>query len=150
MAAPNLNAGQFTIGPNCSVAIFQGGSELNLGLITQIMFSSKIEIEKKRINLMSGYTFILPFIQNWTGEITIQRTDNSLDSLWYNLFEAPVKAGAPYPTCNIIQTVAETGGGTTRFTFQGAALFFDDAGSFENEQGVVQKVSFSAPIRLVG
>jgi hypothetical protein len=150
MPAPNLNAGQFTLGPNCSVAIFQGGSELNIGIITEIMFSSKVEIEKKKINLMSGYTFILPFIQNWTGELTIQRTDNSLDSVWYNLFEAPVKAGGQYPSVNIIQTIRETNGSTTRFTFQGAAMFYDDAGSFQNEEGVTQKVSFSSPIRLVG
>jgi len=149
MVAPNLNAGQFTLGPNNSVAIFNGGAEINIGLLTEISWMSKQEIEKKKINLMSGYTFLLPFIQNWTGEIHIQRTDNSLDSVWYNMFEAPVKAGAAYPSFNIIQTIRETNGSTSRYTFQGAVIFYDDAGSFQNEEGVVQKVSFSAPLRIV-
>ena len=150
MAAPTLSGGQFTLGPNNSVAIFQGGAELNIGLITTVSWMSKVEIEKKKINLMSGYTFILPFIQNWTGELTIQRTSNVLDSVWYNLFEAPVKAGGAYPSVNLLQTIRETDGSVSRYTFQGAAIFYDDAGSFSNEEGVTQKISFSAPIRIVG
>lgn len=150
MAAPVLDGGQFTVGPNCSVAIYQGGTEIDIGLITQINWSSKPEIEKKRVNLMSGYTFILPFIQNWAGEMEIQRTGNKLDSIWYNLFELPYKSGLGYPALNIIQTIRETDRQTiTRLTFQGAAVFYDDAGRFENETPVTQRLSFSAPIRKV-
>jgi len=149
MVQPILDSAQFTLGPNNSVAIYKGGSELDIGLLTEINWMSKVDIEKKKINLMSGYTFTLAFIQNWTGEITIQRTSSKLDKLWFNSYEAPVKAGAAYPSVNIIQTIRETDGSTSRYTFQGAALFYDDAGTFSNEEGVVQKISFSAPIRIV-
>lgn len=150
MAAPNLQAGQFTIGPNCSVAIYNGGSEVNIGLITQINFSSKPRISKKQINLMSGYTFDLAFLQGWEGSFDIQRTDASLDKFWYDNVEVAVQGGLPFPSFNIIATISETDKSTTRFTFQGAIIYFDDAGDFKNEEGVMQKISFASPIRLVG
>jgi hypothetical protein len=150
MAAPNLNAGQFTIGPNNSIAIYQGGSEVNIGVITTIKWNSKTRIEKKRVNLMSGYTFELPFLQGWEGTFEIQRTSNILEQFWYNQIEVPVRAGLPYPSLNIIQTLRETDGVTiTRLTFQGAILYYDNAGDYENENAVTQSLSFSSPVRIV-
>lgn len=150
MATPNLTGGQFTLGPNNSIAIYNGGSEVNIGVITTVRWSSKPVIVKKQVNIMSGYTFNLPFLHGWEGSFEIQRTDNSLDQFWYNQIEVPVRAGLPYPSLNIIQTVRETDGSTTtRFTFQGCILYLDDSGKYENEEGVVQMLSFAAPTRIV-
>lgn len=151
MAAPNFNGGQFTVGPNNSVALFIGGQEVDIGVITTIRWDSKPRIDKKRVNLMSGYTFELPFLQGWEGSFEIQRTDNKLENVWFNLFEVPYQTGLGYPSVNIIQTIKETDRSTiTRLTFQGAILYYDDAGSYENESPVTQRLSFAAPVRLVG
>jgi hypothetical protein len=149
MPAPNLNAGQFTIGPNCSVAIYNGGQEVNVGLITQINFNAKPRIVKKQVNLMSGYTFDLAFLQGWEGSIDIQRTDASLDNFWYQQIESAVQGGLPFPSFNIIATIKETNLSTTRFTFQGAILYYDDSGTYANEEAVMQRISFAAPVRIV-
>lgn len=149
MPSPNLSSAQFTLGPNNSIAIFKGGQEIDIGVITTVVWSSRQEIEKKKINLMSGFTFPLAFLHDWMGEFTIQRTDNRLDSFWYNNVEVPVRSGLPFPVFNIIQTIRESNSTISRYTFQGAQLFYDDAGTYENENGVIQKVSFSAPVRLV-
>jgi hypothetical protein len=148
MPAPNLNAGQFTIGPNCSVAIFNGGQELDIGLITQINFESKTRIEKKMVNLMSGFTFEIPFLQGWTGGISVQRVNATLDKFW-NQVETNYRAGLAYPSLNIVQTLRETDGSITRFTFQGSCLYYEEGGRFANEEVVTQTLSFSAPIRIV-
>lgn len=150
MAAPNLNAGQFTIGPNNSVAVFSGGLEVDLGLITTISYKSMKRNERRQVKLMSGYTFDLVFDNGYEGEIQIQRTNNVLDTYWASL-ENSVRGGLPYPSFNIIQTIRETDGvTTTRFTFQGAIISYDDAGTFVNEEGVVQRLTFTSPVRLVG
>jgi hypothetical protein len=148
MASPNLNAGQFTVGPNCSVAIYQGGSELDIGLITQINFDIKTRIDKKEANLMSGFCFEIPFLKGWQGSISIQRTNANLDIFWATV-ENNYRAGLPYPTVNIIQTIRETDLSTTRFTFQGSMLYYDEGGRFANEELVTQTLSFSAPLRNV-
>lgn len=148
MASPNLNAGQFTIGPNCSVAIFNGGSEVDIGLITQINFDYKTRIEKRMVNLMSGFTFEIPFLQGWQGSLSIQRTNSKLDKYW-DTVENNYRAGLPFPSLNIIATIRETDLSTTRFTFQGSCLYLDDAGRFANEELVTQTLTFSSPKRLV-
>jgi hypothetical protein len=148
MAAPNINAGQFSIGPNNSVAIYQGGTEVNWGLITEISWTSSKRNERRQVKLMSGYTFDLVFDNGWQGTIDIQRTNADLDKYWYVL-EQSVQGGLPYPSFNIIQTVRETDGTITKMTFQGAIVTYDDAGTFVNEEGVVQKLTFTSPVRVV-
>lgn len=150
MATPTIAGGQFTIGPNNSIAIYVGGQEIDVGVVTIIRWDSRPRIEKRRVNLMSGYTFELPFLQGWEGSFEIQRTGNKLDSVWYNFFEVPYQTGQGYPSVNIIQTIKETqNSGTTRITFQGCILYYDDAGTYENEAPVTQRLSFAAPIRIV-
>lgn len=148
MAAPNLNGAQFTVGPNCSVAIFQGGAELDIGLITQINFDAKTRIDRREANLMSGFCFEIPFLKGWQGSISIQRTNANLDKFWANV-ENNYRAGLGYPSVNLIQTIRETDGSTTRFTFQGCMFYYEEAGNFRNEELVTQTLSFSAPVRLV-
>lgn len=143
-----INAGQFTIGPNNSVSIFETltNNQVDWGFITQIDWSSHAIINRVPVNLMSGTRIDIPFLNGWTGEFTIERTNSNLDTYW-SLLESSVRAGLPYPNYNIIQYIKETDGTLTQCTFYGALITYDEAGRYANEEGVVQRLMFTAPAR---
>lgn len=143
-----INGGQFTLGPNNSIAIYDVNGEVNWGISTTISWTSSTVIERRPINLMIGLRFNLLFNQGWKGEFDIQRSNGALDVYWANL-EAQVRAGLAYPTFTIIQTIKETDGTTSRYTFVGSSISYDDAGKFQNEEGVVQRLMFTSPTRNV-
>lgn len=149
MATPVINSGQFSLGPNNSITIFDATGEINLGTFTELTFESRPIQDRRKINLMNGSTYDLVFNHGWEGRISIQRTNPFLDQYW-GILEVNVRAGLPYPTFTIVQTIRETDGTTSRFTFQGAILTYDQAGTWQNEEGVVQMLSFTAPYRIIG
>lgn len=148
MAQNDINGGQFTLGPNNSVAIYDSNGEVDWGILTTISWDSQPVQERRQISLMSGFRYELIFNEGWKGGLDIQRTKGSLDAYWANL-EALVRAGLPYPRFTIIQTIQETDGSTSRYTFSGAAITYEDAGKYTNEEGVVQRLMFTSPVRLV-
>lgn len=143
-----LNSGQFTLGPNNSLAIYDANGEVNWGIPTTISWESNAVIERKPINLMIGERFDLLFNQGWKGGFDIQRSNGSLDQYW-SVLEAQVRAGLKYPTFTIVQTIRETDGSISRYSFIGASISYDNAGKFMNEEGVVQTLNFTAPVREV-
>lgn len=144
-----LSAGSFTLGPNNSVAIFDNSGEVDWGLISTINWTSKPVIVRKEVSLMRGQFFNLAFNHGWQGEMTIQRFEGKFDNYWYLNAEAAVQQGAPYPTFTIVQTIKETDGTVSRYTFIGSTITYEDAGKFSNEEGVVQQLTFTAPQRIV-
>lgn len=150
MSLGYINAGQFTLGPNNSISIYESltNNEVNWGLPTVIHWKSNAVINRVPINLMRGLKIDLPFNHGWTGGFTIQRTNSSLDQYWSAL-EAAVRAGVAYPTFTIIQRIRETDGTKTQLTFLNTLVTYDDAGTYENEAGVVQSLNITAPVREV-
>lgn len=144
------NPGQFTTGANNSVSIFETltNNQVDWGFITQIDWSSRAVINRVPVNLMRGLRIDIPFLDGWSGELTLQRTNSSLDVYWSQL-EAQVRAGLPYTQFNIIQYIKETDGTNTQCTFYGALITYDEAGRYANEEGVTQRLMFTAPAREV-
>lgn len=145
-----LNPGQFTTGPNNSIAIYETltNAEVDWGLVTQVNWDSNAVTERKPVPLMNGLKTDLIFFQGWKAEFTIQRTNSNLDVYWSNI-EALVRAGAPMPTWTIIQRIQETDSTITENTFPLCAITYDAAGTFANEEGVTQKLMVTSPARLV-
>jgi hypothetical protein len=148
MAVNFINPGVFTIGPNNSVSIIdiQTGAEIDFGDSTIIMFSSQPVNQRTPVNLMSGIKEDLVFDQGWRGDFTVQRTNSKIDVFW-SILEAQVRAGVTRPLFNIIQNIRESDGTLSQYTILFCQITYDDAGSFENEAGVVQKFSFTSPAR---
>ncbi len=145
-----ISSGAFTIGPNNSVTIFESltNIEVSWGLATEINWKSNAVIERKPVNLMRGIKRDLIFLQGWKGDFTIQRTDSSLDVYWSAL-EAAVRAGVAIPEFTIIQKIMETDGTITELTFIQSQVTYDDAGTYANEEGVIQMLNFTSPARQV-
>lgn len=146
--AQKLSGAQFTLGPNNTVAIYDDAGEVDWGIISTIRFMSNPVQNTVNVDLMSGYRYELIFNHGWSGEMDLQRFEGKLDAYWSQL-EANVRSGSPYPRFTIIQTIRETSGKISRYTFLQAAIRYTEAGTFENEQGVVQRLSFTCPERLV-
>ncbi len=145
-----INAGQFTLGPNNSISIFEtvSGAEVNWGVPTMINWKSNTVTERRPVNLMRGIKVDLVFDQGWHGDFTIQRTNSSLDQYWSAL-ESAVRLGVTRPVFNIIQRIRETDMTITQATFYNCQFTYDDAGTFANEEGVVQMMNFTSPAREV-
>jgi hypothetical protein len=143
-----INPGVFTIGPNCTISIIDilTGNEVDFGLLTQGKFTTSTVTQRTPINLMSGIREDLVFYQGWKGDFTVYRTNSNLDVIWSN-YEALVRAGLNPPIFNIIQTIKESNGTISRYTFLNGQLTYDEAGTFENEAPVMQTFNFTAPAR---
>lgn len=120
-----------------------------LSLPTLLKFTAKKNNKKLTIKPLNGLPIHLNFQEEgWSGEFTVSRADGTLDS-YFAQFEATYYANGNQPTGNIQQTVNEVDGTVSTYQFQGVCLYFDDAGDYEAEKNVEQKVSWAASTRVV-
>jgi len=145
-----ISSAQFTIGPQNSIQIFEtvSGNLVDWGMPTEINWESRPVTTRVPVNLMSGTKRDLIFEQGWSGSLSIQRTKSALDEYW-SVLEAQVRAGVPRPTFTIQQRINESDGTITQLTFIQCQFTYDEAGTYANEEGVVQRMSFTSPARFV-
>jgi hypothetical protein len=144
----NIGTGRYSLGPNNSVSILDANGEVPWGLQNIINFKSNPIENTKDIMLMRGITDHLKFRNGYRGELEIQRADGGLDAYW-GVTDAQVRAGLPEPLFTVIQTVLEVNGGISRYTFQNCIFYYEDSGTWANEEGVIQRINFLCPVRIV-
>ena len=120
----------------------------NLTLPTLLKFSAKKLNKKETVKPLNGLPIHLNFQEDgWEGSFEISRADSTLDD-YFAAYEAAYYAGTNQPTGTIQQTINEVNGSPSVYQYQGVVLLFDDAGEFEAEKNVIQKVSFMASTRV--
>jgi hypothetical protein len=85
--------------------------------------------------------------KGWRGTIEYDRRDPSID-LYFASQEAAYWAGVGYFPGTITQTTTEQDGTTSTFKYNGAALKYDDAGSFKAADKVMVRLSWMASDRV--
>jgi hypothetical protein len=124
-----------------------GGSPLLLP--TLLKFSAKKVTKKLTVKPLSGLPIHLNFQEDgWQGNFEVSRADGTLDK-YFATVEANYYTGAKQPTGTIQQTIHEVDGTVSTYQFQGVVLYYDDAGDYESEKNVIQKVSFLASTRVL-
>ena len=119
-----------------------------LTLPTLLNFKSKKLNQKMTVKPLNGLPIHLNFQENgWEGSFDVSRADSTLDD-YFVAYEAAYYAGKSQPTGTIQQTVSEVDGSVSVYQYQGVVLYFDDAGDYEAEKNVIQKVSFGAATRI--
>lgn len=119
-----------------------------ISLPTLLKFTSKKVNQKMTVKPLNGLPIHLNFLEGgWEGSFEVSRADGTLDS-YFDLIEKSYYAGANLPPGTIQQTVQEISGPPSTFQFQGVVLYFEDAGDWESEKNVIQKVSFMASTRV--
>jgi len=119
-----------------------------LTLPTLLNFKSKKLNQKLTVKPLNGLPIHLNFQENgWEGSFDISRADSSIDD-YFAQYEAAYYAGQSLPPGTIQQTVTEVNGAVSTYQYQGVVLYYDDAGDYEAEKNVIQKVSFGASTRV--
>lgn len=120
----------------------------HIALPTLLKFTSKKLTKKLTVKPLGGLPIHLSFQEDgWEGNFEVSRIDSTLDD-YFAAFEAACYAGTSQPAGTIQQTISEVDGSVTTWQYQGVVLYYDDAGDYESEKNVIQKVSFLASTRL--
>jgi hypothetical protein len=135
----------FSVGRDVTLNVITPNGPLNVALVTK--FTSKPLIVDQKIKGLDGITRHVRFPDGWEGSFEADRLDSTLDDYWANL-EANYYAGISELPCTITETITEVSGAITQYRFVGVFLKLEDAGDWEGDKTVKQKLSFVAQSRL--
>jgi hypothetical protein len=136
----------YSIGRDITLAlILPSGDALRMGKITK--WNAKPDLTDQKIKGMDGDTDHLRFYEGWSGSFDIERRGPELDS-YFAQAERNYHAGADEPPATLQQTIVEPTGAVSQFRFERVLLKYDDAGDWQGDKSVSQKVSFMASRRI--
>jgi hypothetical protein len=135
----------FSVGRDVSLDIIASTGPLRFSLITG--FNSKPDITDSKIKGLDGITRHVRFPDGWSGGFSIERQDSTVDDYFAQL-EANYYAGLNEQPVTITETITEVSGAVTQYRYMMVLLKLDDAGSWEGDKSVKQKISFMAARRL--
>lgn len=119
----------------------------NLSLPTLINFDFKQEVIKQKVRPLNATNIPLRFFDGWSGTFEVERADSTLDD-YFALMEQTELSGSSMPLGTIQQTIQTANSTVEVWQFQGVVLSFDDAGKYEKQKTVMQKVSFECATRV--
>ena len=135
----------FSVGRDVSLSIVTAAGPLRLSLITG--FSAKPNTAETRVKGLDGITRYLRFPDGWAGSFDVERQDSTVDDYFAQL-EANYFAGINEQPATITETITEPSGAVTQYRYIGVLLKLDDAGTYQGDATVKQKLSFVANRKL--
>jgi hypothetical protein len=135
----------FSVGRDISLDIIGPSGPLRFNLITG--FNSKPDITDQKIKGLDGITRHVRFPDGWSGSFDIARADSTIDDYFAQL-EANYYAGLNEQPITITETITEVSGAVTQYRYLQVLLKLDDAGQWQGDQAVKQKLSFVAARRV--
>jgi hypothetical protein len=135
----------FSVGRDISLDIIGPSGPLRFNLITG--FNSKPDITDQKIKGLDGITRHVRFPDGWSGSFDITRSDSTIDDYFAQL-EANYYAGLNEQPITITETITEVSGAVTQYRYLQVLLKLDDAGQWQGDQAVKQKLSFVAARRV--
>ncbi len=135
----------FSVGRDVSLDIIGPSGPLRFNLITG--FNSKPDITDQKIKGLDGITRHVRFPDGWSGGFDVARADSTIDD-YFAQIEANYYAGLNELPVTITETITEVSGAVTQYRYLQVLLKLDDAGQWQGDQTVKQKVSFVAARRV--
>lgn len=111
------------------------------------MFTSRQKTFNKESTALDGVTRHINIPGGWEGSFEVEKLDDSLDSFFSNL-ESQYYAGLGIGTIIITETIQNPNGSLQTYQYTGVVLTFENAGDFNPDNYITQKVSFSAEKRV--
>lgn len=133
----------FTVGKQLTLVLIINGAVVGTANLTD--FESKQEKIKLKSRPINGKPINKWLPDGWTGTMTFDRVDATMDDYFSNEEEA-YWAGGAVPTIYIQEIVAENDGSVSQYRYSGVQLEFD-GGSWAADKTVVQKANFVATDR---
>lgn len=135
----------FTIGNDVRlVLIFGILGRIDLAHITG--FSAKQIVKQLRVPVLNAPPIGRDVPGGWNGTFDLDRANSAADDL-ASAVETLFWNGQRLPAGQIYQYVNEPDGSTSTYLFSGATLSVEDAGTWQQEQTVKQRLSFFASRR---
>ncbi len=135
----------FTVGRDISLDIIGSSGPIRFSKI--VKFASKPDQTSQKIKGLDGITQHLEFPDGWSGSFDIERQNSAVDDYFAQL-ESDYYAGLNRKPATITETIREADGSISQFRYVNVLLKLDDAGSYQGDKSVPQKVSFVAARRL--
>lgn len=135
----------FTIGKDATLTILVAGQPI--GALKLTNFEAKqltSRLTTKPINGRPGYREVE---EGWEGTCDWDRQSALLDD-FFAAKEAGLYAGQRPPEMSIMQTIRELDGSRSRYRFTGVAVKLDDAGTYQSDGKVMQKMGWIANERV--
>lgn len=136
----------FNVGRDMTLQIVgYDGTIQNFSL--QTTFASKQETHQIKIMGMDGTVRFLELPAGWSGSAGYDRQNDNLDAYFATL-ETNYYTGLNVQAATLTETITEVDGSTSQFRYTGVVFKFDDAGTWQGDKQIAQKISWSASRRL--
>src|SRR5581483_12350595 len=132
--------GAFNTGRDTTIVLIGPFGQVNLSNI--VGFDAKQDTVDLKSNRLDGVKMNAYLPDGWSGTITVDRGDNSLDVLLAGI-EQNWFAGT-YTYCTMFQYVTEVGGVQTVMAYDNVAVKLGDAGNFQPDAIVKQTLNWTA------
>lgn len=131
----------FSVGRDISLDIISPSGALRFSQI--VGFNAKPSIVDQKIKGIDGITRHLRFPDGWSGNLDIERRNNSVDD-YFAQQEANYYAGLNENPCTITETIREVDGSISQYRYLGVLLKLESPGDWKGDKSVPVKVSFMA------
>lgn len=140
MAIVNNN-GTFNTGRDCQVILIHSQlGRLDLGNVTGFQAAQmNAQITSDRLD---GVQLNADLPKGWSGSFDMDRANAGLDDVFTQIEALWLDQGV-YGTSKIYQIITEANGQTT-YQYDNASIRLDDAGRYQGDQIVKQRISFRA------
>ncbi|PXX42214.1 hypothetical protein [Aquitalea magnusonii] len=139
-----MSQGQFSTGRDVSLDFITAAGPLRIPGLKD--FSSKQDVQEKKIKLINGQTRHQRFFDGWSGSFEAERMNSAIDDYFASL-EENYFAGLPETPITITETIQEPDGSVTQWRYEDVLLKLDDAGKWAGDSTISQKLSFVASRR---
>ena len=135
----------YSIGRDIALDIIGPQGPLRFNQI--ISFMSKPDTTDQKIKGLDGITRHLRFPDGWSGSFEIERQDSAVDD-YFTQIEANYYAGLNEIPVTITETVTEVNGSVSQYRYLQVILVLEDAGTWQGDKSVHQKVRFMSARRV--
>ena len=141
-----MSINQLVFGHAATVVIQNPMTGANINIPNLTSFEWKQSTEKETSRPLNAPPIFAHTPNGWTGTITFDRVDATLD-VFFAQMEAAYWNNILTYSGNIIVYIQELNGSTTQWQLTGSTLTFEDAGKFESQKKISQRISFEAAQR---
>lgn len=131
----------FNVGRDCRVVLVYNGSRIDLPTVTG--FQSQQQTTQLTSKPLNDEPVFYDVPNGWRGTFTVQRDGSALDDLMIAV-EAGFWSAGTMLLGTIYQYVTEVDGTQSTYEYVGASLRQPEAGNFQSENIVSQRLEFTA------
>lgn len=106
-------------------------------------FEAKQDTVKLKSNRLDGVKMLADLPDGWSGSLMVDRGTPALDTLMAQIEAAWIDQGV-YNCATMYEYITEVGGSQSTWIFDNVALSLDDAGNYQPDAIVKQKIGFQA------